>query len=74
MTGNFNQKSLFLGNFGKILAKIIQYCIEDIYENVYSDGIRNYSSKDYTRKSIYMDIFVKNFNLCIHFGDIRTKN
>ena len=55
MTGNFNQKSTFWG----ILAKIIQYRIKNIYENVYSDEIRNYSRKDYARKSIFIDKNVK---------------
>ena len=61
------------GNFGKILGKIFQCRSKNIYENVYSDEIRNCFPKEYARKSIFMDKFVENFDICLHFGDITTK-
>ena len=58
----FQQKIVILGNLFKILVKIIQYRIKNIYENVYYDEIRNCFSKDYARKAILMDKFVKNID------------
>ena len=69
----FQQKIVILGNLFKILVKIIQYRIKNIYENVYYDEISNCFPKDYARKSILMDEFVKNLDFCLHFGDMTTK-
>ena len=60
------------GNFGKILGKIIQYRSKNIYENVSSDEIRNCFPKEYARKSIFIDKFVKNFDFCSILGDMTS--
>ena len=70
----FPPKIAIFRNLCKILAKTIQYRIKNIYENDYYDEISNCFPKDYARKTILMDKFVKNFDFCPHFGDIRTKN
>ena len=69
----FQPKIAIFGNLCEILAKIIQYRIKNIYENVYYDEISSCFPKDYARKSILMDKFVKNFDFCLHFGDMTTK-
>ena len=66
-------KIAIFGILCKILAKIIHYSIKNINENVYYDEISNCFPKDYARKSILMDKFVKNFDFCLHFGDMTTK-
>ena len=55
----FQPKIAIFGNLCEILAKIIQYRIKNIYKNVYYDEIRDCFSKDYARKAILMDKFVK---------------
>ena len=46
---------------------------KNIYENVYSVATRYCFPKEYARKSIFMDKFVKNFDFCLHFGDMTIK-
>ena len=47
---------------------------KNIHDNVYSDEIRICFAKEYARKSIFIDKFMKNFDFCLHFTDKATKN
>ena len=60
-------------NFRKIWAKIIQYLSKNIYDNVYSEEMRNCFPKDWVRKSIFLDKFMRNFDFYFHFGDMMTE-
>ena len=69
----FEPKIAIFGNFDEILEKNIQYRSKKNYENVYSSEIRNCLTKEYARKSIFMDKFVKKLPFFPPFGDMTTK-
>ena len=48
------------------------YAEKNIYGNIYSDEISNCFPKEYARKSVFMDEFVKNLDFGLHFGFMMT--
>ena len=58
--GQFYPKIDVFWNFDKVLAKIIQYSSENIYDNVHSDGMRICFAKNYPRKWILKEKYSKN--------------
>ena len=57
--GQCQPKIATMDNFGNILTKITQYRSKNIHDDVYSDEIRNCFPKEWGRKTIFIDKFVK---------------